>query len=324
MTRSRHPHYGTVLLGSLLLGACGGTPGFHPPTMYTAQQLNGAALPGLPESDPAAPAPVARPTYPTAGAEPEAPRTASLRVIHASPDRAAASVDLYVDELPTPIATAVAYRTVTGAVEVPAGEHAVHLRAAGADVSAAPAFTGHSPALEADHRYTVIAHGLVGGAAPHALAIAADVDDAQPPEAGTASVRFFHAVVGLGAVDLCRPAAPARPAAAGQPARPAVPAAAVLSDVRYGAFGSVDRDGAASHYVQVPAGAALTLQIRAHAARACAGALRGTVTVTPGDQSVVTAVAVGRVTAPMSPRALLVCPDGVTDGAPSCVAVPVR
>jgi hypothetical protein len=292
--------------------------------MYTAAQLNGGAQPGLPEEDPASPPPVARPTYPTPGGAAEAPRTAGLRVIHASPDRAAASVDLYVDELPTPIATAVAYRTITPAVEVPAGAHAVHVRPAGAAVTAAPALTAQTPELEGDHRYTVIAHGLVGGAAPHALALAADGDASATPEAGTAHVRFFHAVVGLGAVDLCRPATPARPAAAGQPARPAVPAAAVVENVAYGAFASAERDGQTSHYLPVPAGAAITLQIRADAARPCAGPLRGTVTITPADQSVVTAVAVGRVTAPAAPRALLVCPDAVTDGAPRCTPVAIR
>jgi hypothetical protein len=267
---------------------------------------------------------VNRPSYPTPGAPVEAARPARVRVIHASPDRAAASVDLYLDDATTPAATALAYRGVTATLEVPAGEHAVHVRAAGAAAAAAPAFTGRTPALEGDRRYTVIAHGLVGGAAPHALALVADADASPTPEAGAAHVRFFHAVVGLGSVDLCRPGTPARPAAAGQPARPAAPAAALVSDVGFGAFASAEHDGATSHYVRVPAGAPLTLQIRAHAARACAGLLRGTVTVTPADQSVVTAVAVGRATAPLSPRALLVCADSAGDGAPSCTPTPIR
>ncbi len=104
----------------------------------------------------------------------------------------------------------------------------------------------------------------------------------------------------------------------------AVPAAPVLQNVAYGAFASAEHDGQQSHYVHVPAGAALTLQVRAHAARPCAGLLRGTVTLTPADQSVVTAVAVGRVTAPLAPRALLLCSDGTYEGAPSCTPVAIR
>ncbi len=293
--------------------------------MYTAEELNGAARPGLPEQDPDSPTPVARPTYGQGGDSPAAPPPpASVRVIHASPDRAAASVDLYADDLATPIATAVAYRSIVGAVSVPPGEHTLHVRPAGAAATTPAALSATTPALEGAQRYTAIAHGLVGGAAPHALAIAADADALAAPDAGTAHVRFFHAIVGLGAVDVCRPATPARPAAAGQPARPATPAAPVLVNVAYGAFASADRDGQPSHYVPVPAGAPLTLQVRARAARPCAGLLRGTVTLTPADRSVVTAVAVGRVTAPLAPRALLLCSDGTYEGAPGCTPVAIR
>jgi hypothetical protein len=322
MTRARLPH--RLLALSVVLGACGGSSEFHPPAMYTAAQLNAGAQVGLPEEDPGSPPPLNRPAYPTPGAPVEAARVATIRVIHASPDRAAASVDLYVDDSGVPIATAVAYRGIVGPVEVPAGEHAIHVRAAGSAATTAPAFTGHTPALEGNHHYTVIAHGLVGGAAPHALALAADADATPTPEAGTAHVRFFHAIVGLGPVDLCRPGTPAHPAATGQPARPATLPTALLHDVGYGTFGSAEHDGATSHYVHVPAGSPLTLQIRAHAARGCAGLLRGTVTVTPAEQSVVTAVAVGRATAPLSPRALLVCAESAGDGAPSCTPTPIR
>ncbi len=293
--------------------------------MYTAEQLNGAARAGLPEQDPDSPTPVARPTYGQGDDSPVVPPApASVRVIHASPDRAAASVDLYADDLPTPIATAVAYRSIVGAVSVPAGAHTIHVRRAGAAVTTPAALSATTPALEGGQRYTVIAHGLVGGAAPHALTIAADADAMPTPDAGTAHVRFFHAIVGLGAVDVCRLATPARPAAAGRPAVAAVPAAPVLQNVAYGSFASAEHDGQASHYVHVPAGAALTLQVRAHAARPCAGLLRGTVTLTPADQSVVTAVAVGRATAPLAPRALLLCSDGTYEGAPSCTPVAIR
>lgn len=324
MTPLRQPLRRCIVALSLVLGACGSGNEFHPPAMYTAAQLNAAALPGLPEEDPASPTPVARPSYGQSGSQPSDPPTSTLRVIHASPDRAATPVDVYIAGAATPIATAVAYRSITGAVTYPSGEHTVQLRRAGADAAAAPLLSATTPTLAPGQRYTLIAHGVGGAAAPHALALAADADASPTPEAGTAHVRFFHAVVGLGTVDICRPGTPARPAAAGQPARPATLPSAVLGDVAYGSFASATHDGETSHYVHVPAGSPLTLQIRAHAARPCAGLLRGTVTLTPADQSVVTAVAVGRTTAPLAPRALLVCPDGATDGAPTCASVAIR
>lgn len=294
-----------------LVSACGSTP---PPARQplSAEQLNALARPS-PDDD-FGPPRGARAGGASASTEPEAPPpTASVRVIHASPDRAAARVDVYVGSNGTPGATALEYKHAAGPLTVPTGEQDIALRAAGAANDAAPLYRHASPALEASRTYTAIAHGLAGNAqTPVAVAAAADDDTA--PEDGHARVRLFHAIAGLGTVDVCTAPVAARPAAAGRPAVAAQPARAIFGDAGYGAF---------TDYVSVPAGAAVTLQLRAHAARQCAGLLRGTVTLTPAA-GVATLVATGRVAPGPNnvARALLVCPQG-GDGA-SCTEAPVR
>lgn len=302
-----------------LAASCGGSADNQPRATLTAEQLNSVARPapeddslGAPQGQSTA-APSTSPDEP-----PPPPPAARLRVIHASPDRAAASVDVYLDDMATAGVSALAFRGVAGALEVPAGEHAVHLRRAGAATSVAPTLTAHTPGLTASGHYTAIAHGLTN-AAPR-LALTVGQDQTTPPDAGHARIRLFHALVGLGAVDVCLPGAVARPAAAGHPAVAATPPTALVTNMAYGAFGQ----GSDGGYVDVPAGTAVTVQLRAHAARACTGAALGGATLTAPDRGLVTVVAVGRVGgAPPAPKQLLVCPEG-GDGAPSCTAVAVR
>jgi hypothetical protein len=238
-------------------------------------------------------------------------------VIHASPDRAAASVSVFLDDSTVAAVQAVRFKAIAGYLEVPSGEHRVSVRAARAPVGATPLVASPTPSLDPGARYTAIVHGLAS-TAPR-LAIAVSTDTLMQPDAGKARVRFFHALVGLGAVDVCTVAQPARAAVAAapnrpaQPARAAVPAASVFTNVAYGAFGD---------YTEVLAGAPVTLQVRAQGAQPCAGAVRGTVTLTPADRAVVTAVAVGR--APAVARQLLVCGDAPVSGPPSCAALPIR
>lgn len=293
-----------VRLGSMLgvvggLVACADQP--PPPTLYTAAQLNSTAVPASTDDDfgppPAPPAPYVAPEAP-----PPPPR-ARVRVLHANTDRAAASVDVYLGTVATPVASAVAYKSLVGPVEAPTGEHDVAVRVAGAANTAAPAIAGRTPALEDDTQYTAIAYGAGGTSSRLAFAH----DDLDAPDAGTSRVRFFHALNGTLSVDLCTVAAPGRPARA------------VFANVAFGAFGD---------YTAVPAGGPLTLQIRPRgpaAARPCSGPLRGSVSVTVPDGAVLTAVAVGRPAGPNPvPRELLVCTDRVAEGPPSCTAVAIR
>lgn len=304
------------------LAACGASP-TPPAATYTTEQLNAAAGPSLnDDSLGATGAASTSAPMPDTGVvdEPPPPAPAGLRVIHASPDRAAATASVFLDDAQVAAVQALRYKSVAGYLQLPAGEHAVVVRAVGAPATASPALSTRTPGLDAGRGYTAVVHGLTG-AAPR-LALAASADETTQPEAGKARVRFFHALVGLGAVDICRPGAaatPARPAANGQPAqpaRPAQPAEALFANVAYGAFAA---------YADVTAGHPVTLQIRAQNARPCTGLVRGTVTVNPADRAVLTAVAVGRVAgAPPVARELLLCADGAVDGAPTCNAVAIR
>lgn len=290
--------------------ACGSSPPPAPQPLPT-ELLNAVARPPVEDDSLGAPRAAGR-TVAVADEPPPPPPTASVRVIHASPDRAAARVDVYVGSNGTPGAEGLTYKSPAGPLTVPTGEQEIALRAAGAAADAAPLYHHASPALEAGRTYTVVAHGLAGNAQP-ALAVTAAADDETAPEAGNARVRLFHAVAGLGAVDVCTAPLPARPTVPGRLGAPAVPARPVFANAAYGAF---------TDYASVPAGAAVSLQLRVRNARPCAGLVRGTVSVTP--EGVATLVAAGRVAPGPNnvPRVVLVCPQG-GDGA-RCTEAPVR
>ncbi len=242
-------------------------------------------------------------------ASPPPPAAAHVRVIHASPEAAAATVAVYMDTGATPAIPSLAYKAAAGYADAPAGQHAVAVRPAAAAADSAPAISAQTPALEGDHYYTAIAHGLAS--AHNALAISFAEDNGARPEAGHAALRFFHALNGVAAVDLCLPGATAR--AAGTP---------VFTNVAYGAFATPA--SGSGQYADVPAGSAVRIQVRAHAATACSGAVAGVVTITPEDRSVVTAVAVGNAGRPAVTKEVLVCTDApAVTGASSCTAVPI-
>jgi hypothetical protein len=216
-----------------------------------------------------------------------------VRVIHAAPVLTP-NVDLYVNG--TSALPDLAFKAVRGYLPLPAGEHAIALRAAG-NAAGDPLLAG-SLTVTADRFHTVIAHGLASG--EPRLGVTPLEDDRSAPPDGQARIRFFHALVGVNAVDLC--VAGATPRAAATP---------LFTNIAYGGTGA---------YANVPA-AAVTIQVRAQNAQACTGAIIGTVAVTPTAGMMATAVAVGNAAAtPAVAPELLVCSDAEQS---SCTAVPV-
>jgi len=239
---------------------------------------------------------------PDAATTPPPPAMAKVRMIHASPAPEAASVAVYLDDNATPALNNFAYKAVAGYVEVPVGAHQAAVRPAAAAATTPPVVSVQTPALEADKFYTVIAHGLATGTP--ALALTPLVDEPQTPPPGQAHVRFFHALAGVAAVDICTPGANAR--AAGTP---------VFTNVAY---------GAASSYAPVPMGSNVRLQVRAQNARACSGAVAGVVTIPQvPDHGVITAVAVGNAGRPAVTKELLLCSDPPLTGASECTTIPI-
>lgn len=222
----------------------------------------------------------------------EAPAPAHVRMIQASPDASAATVALYMDGAATASVPSLAYKAATAYADVPAGSHQCAMRPAAAAADSAPSLQTAASELAAGVSYTMISHGLATGTP--ALAMASAADDGPTPDATHASLRFFHALVGVANVDICLPGATAR--AAGTP---------VFTNVAYGAFGA---------WASVPAGAAVTLQIRAaNEATPCSGRQAGSVSITP-TSGVWTAVAVGRATGrPAVAKELLLVADGASE-----------
>lgn len=247
----------------------------------------------------AAPAPTAGSEAPAAPATPEPPPAppppaGRVRVIHAAPVTSP-NVDISVDG--NSALQDVAYKAVHGYMPLPAGEHAVALRAAG-NASGDPLLSANVT-VTADRFHTLIAHGTASG--EPRLGVTALEDDRTAAPEGQARIRFFHALVGVAAVDLCVPGATARAAAT-----------PLFTNIAYGGTGA---------YANVPA-SAVTIQVRAQNARACTGNVIGTVAVTPSAGLLATAVAVGNVTAsPAVAPELLVCNDAEQS---SCAAVPVQ
>lgn len=297
----KHARYLSVLLTALV--GCGGgsttvstgagtaqiTSGG---TTVTAQQPMQQPMQSLPPSPP-----------------PPPQQMAHFRVIHASPDMNVNNVALYFDGQPTAAIPSLQYRAARGYIDVPASAHQIAVRPAAAPATAPAAFQESTPPLAPNQYYTVIAHGLVGGTP--GLAVAASVDDNTQPDTGHARVRFFHAQVGAGAVDVCMPGA-----SANAPAQP------VFRGVRYGTWGTAA--GTQSPYAQIPSGRPVRLQVRAENPRACTGRLLGHVNVTAPDRAVATAIAVGNPSGnpPIQPE-VLVCVDAPLAGESSCIPVAI-
>ena len=121
--------------------------------------------------------------------------TASVRVAHLSPN--APNVDVYVDG--DAVLEDVPFTTVSGYLDVPAGEREVEITAAGdPDTSV---FSG-PVTVEADTDYTVAAIGELGDDADQPFEPLVLTDDNSAPGGDTARVRVAHASPDAPAVDV--------------------------------------------------------------------------------------------------------------------------
>jgi hypothetical protein len=112
--------------------------------------------------------------------------TANVRVAHMSPN--APNVDVYVDS-DDPVLSDVSFTTVSGYLEVPAGERQVEITAAGdPDTSV---FDGGIP-VEADTDYTVVAAGELGDMADQAFEPLVFEDDNSMVDGSQARLRTVH------------------------------------------------------------------------------------------------------------------------------------
>ncbi len=247
----------------------------------------------------------------SAAATPGAPSAtmAHVRAIHASPDPLASSVVVYLDGSMTPVIPNLSFRNAVGYSDIPPGQHAVQVRLPGIPASTPPSLTWTTPVLQPDHTYTIIAIGLALEAP--AVTFASEEDTATVPDPGHANVRFFHALVGTGAVDVCN--------ATGTP---------LFANVGYGTYGISFADST-QHYVNAPSGTA-SLLIRQHAPGACSGRPLGAVDVSVVDRTNITLVATGREArhgagAQSVPPQMLSCQDAPLAGSSaSCTAIPIN
>ena len=117
--------------------------------------------------------------------------TAMVRVLHASPD--APAVDVHLDDAIVGALTNVPFGTISGYLDIPAGEHNVKVYATG---------TTSDPVIDAD--VTVVAGQRYTIAATNALAsIEAQVlEDDPTPSCTTAQVRVVHFSADAPAVDV--------------------------------------------------------------------------------------------------------------------------
>lgn len=224
----------------------------------------------------------------TTGAEPDptppppAAPEARVRLIHAAIEGRDQAVSLASDGA---TGDAAGFEFASTYLTLTPGEHAISARAGDSELISAT-FT------LAEGSSTIIAYSA--GAFPVALVHAPDVSEPAPEN--SARIRVFHAVVGLGAVDLCVPAVEAR--ADGTP---------VVLNIAAGAMATAD--GSYTE-IQTMRGAELALQLRAHHATPCHGRALGTAHgFTPIAESNYTLVLVGRSGRRAAAPELLFCAD---------------
>ena len=118
-----------------------------------------------------------------------------VRVAHLSPN--APNVDVYVDE--SAVLEDVSFSTVSGYLEVPAGDRQVEITAAGDEE--ASVFEG-TVTVEADTAYTIAAVGEIGDDGDQPFQPQVLQDDLSEPGEGMARVRAVHTSPDAPAVDV--------------------------------------------------------------------------------------------------------------------------
>lgn len=117
--------------------------------------------------------------------------TAKVRVLHASPD--APAVDVYLDDAKVDALTNVPFATISGYLDIPAGDHNVKVYATGSTTD---------PVIDADvtvaagARYTIAATNAVASITAQVL------EDKPSPDCDSASVRVVHFSADAPAVDV--------------------------------------------------------------------------------------------------------------------------
>ena len=115
--------------------------------------------------------------------------TASIRVLHASPD--APAVDILIDG--SPLVEGVSYPTASGFSDIEAGHRRIQVNLAGSDTSVIDARADFAE----DSRYLVVASGRAAEISPLIFPVTAD-----RPVAGSALIRVLHAAASAPDVDV--------------------------------------------------------------------------------------------------------------------------
>lgn len=239
-------------------------------------------------------------------APPPPPPGAYVRVIHASPEQFAQIVTAYTDNGQVPVIPELHFGAAEGYLPVPSGVHTVQARVPGMTPTSPAPVNWTTPDLQATHAYTIIAHGLVSDLSGPQLTFAHEEDEPATITPGRTRLRFFHALVNGGTVDVCL--------------NGATPA---FASATYGAFATAS--GTTTHYAPAPPGAVTVTFRSAQPGRPpCAGRIVGSVPIQLLDGASVLLVATGRIArgaGAVAPQ-VLVCPD-TAPGAASCTPTPV-
>ena len=239
---------------------------------------------------------------------PPPPTEVSLRLIHAaaSASKVPVSATFTAEEGDQPLAEALEFGSTSAYSEATLAPDSTKIAmAVTAEGFEAP--SGEQPVSDGAH------HTFIVFSAPDTtdqLDLAVTLDEGSGPEEGM-KARFFHALVGWDAVDVCTPGATSK--APGEP---------VFTNVGYGGFASIG-------YQPIPP-ETKQLKIRvANEETPCSGKVIGGVTLQPPEGvdpsgKNLTLIAIGRAKGrPAVAKALLVCTDS-PDEAPACFRLPMK